>query len=293
MSLIGLGGLAAPMNRSVMFCPCVGGVWRPLHGRPNITPSSHACPIFTRSVCSSGWPRPRSAQPRSRGGVDARSHRVRFPRAPHSARRHNRSMICSYVASPLGDLLVVRREAGTDTAGGLAGLYFPTGRHATAARGDWHRDDSAFGDVRQQLDEYFAGVRREFDLPLDPVGTVFQRRVWSALVGDPVRRDHDVREARRRPRRTHGVPSGRLGERAEPDLDHRAVPPGRRRRRLAHRLRRRPRRQTLAADTRNGLTLAGQPVRQIAVQLLLCGFRRPVRQHPARAHEVAGVAVSG
>jgi methylated-DNA-[protein]-cysteine S-methyltransferase len=94
-------------------------------------------------------------------------------------------MICSYVASPLGDLLVVRREAGTDTAGGLAGLYFPTGRHATAARGDWHRDDSAFDDVRVQLDEYFAGVRREFDLPLDPLGTVFQRRVWSSLVEIP------------------------------------------------------------------------------------------------------------
>jgi methylated-DNA-[protein]-cysteine S-methyltransferase len=32
-----------------------------------------------------------------------------------------------------------------------------------------------------QLDEYFAGRRREFDLPLDPVGTEFQRSAWNVL----------------------------------------------------------------------------------------------------------------
>ncbi|MDO4539479.1 MAG: methylated-DNA--[protein]-cysteine S-methyltransferase [Syntrophomonadaceae bacterium] len=33
----------------------------------------------------------------------------------------------------------------------------------------------------RQLEQYFAGERREFDLPLAPAGTEFQRRVWSAL----------------------------------------------------------------------------------------------------------------
>jgi AraC family transcriptional regulator of adaptative response/methylated-DNA-[protein]-cysteine methyltransferase len=33
----------------------------------------------------------------------------------------------------------------------------------------------------RQLDEYFAGERREFDIPLDPVGTPFQKEVWEAL----------------------------------------------------------------------------------------------------------------
>jgi methylated-DNA-[protein]-cysteine S-methyltransferase len=32
-----------------------------------------------------------------------------------------------------------------------------------------------------QLREYFAGERREFDLPLEPAGTPFQLTVWSAL----------------------------------------------------------------------------------------------------------------
>ena len=33
----------------------------------------------------------------------------------------------------------------------------------------------------QQLTEYFEGRRREFDLPLAPVGTPFQREVWESL----------------------------------------------------------------------------------------------------------------
>lgn len=38
-----------------------------------------------------------------------------------------------------------------------------------------------FQRVSQQLAEYFAGHRQQFDLPLLPVGTAFQRRVWQAL----------------------------------------------------------------------------------------------------------------
>lgn len=36
-----------------------------------------------------------------------------------------------------------------------------------------------------QLTEYFAGTRRDFDLPLAPQGTDFQRRVWAALEAIP------------------------------------------------------------------------------------------------------------
>ena len=35
--------------------------------------------------------------------------------------------------------------------------------------------------AKQQLVEYFAGDREEFDLPLSPEGTEFQRSVWQAL----------------------------------------------------------------------------------------------------------------
>ena len=36
-----------------------------------------------------------------------------------------------------------------------------------------------------ELREYFAGKRREFDVPVDPAGTDFQRRVWSAVAAIP------------------------------------------------------------------------------------------------------------
>jgi len=40
-------------------------------------------------------------------------------------------------------------------------------------------------DAAAQLQEYFAGERREFDLPLAARGTAFQRRVWAALAEIP------------------------------------------------------------------------------------------------------------
>ena len=39
--------------------------------------------------------------------------------------------------------------------------------------------------MRKQLQEYFAGKRREFDLPFDLCGTDFQKNCWEALLGIP------------------------------------------------------------------------------------------------------------
>ena len=38
---------------------------------------------------------------------------------------------------------------------------------------------------KKQLEEYFAGKRKEFDLPLNPKGTAFQQKVWQALTEIP------------------------------------------------------------------------------------------------------------
>ena len=35
--------------------------------------------------------------------------------------------------------------------------------------------------AKEQLDEYFAGKRKTFDIPLHPVGTDFQMRVWKVM----------------------------------------------------------------------------------------------------------------
>ena len=85
----------------------------------------------------------------------------------------------AYLPSPLGDLLAVRDDDG------LTGLFLPSGKNAFSADPGWTHDDTAFDDVHTQLDEYFAGDRREFDLPLHPSGTPFQQRVWRALCEIP------------------------------------------------------------------------------------------------------------
>lgn len=42
-----------------------------------------------------------------------------------------------------------------------------------------------FAQAIEQLEEYFAGERTEFDLKLNPLGTEFQKRVWQALKDIP------------------------------------------------------------------------------------------------------------
>jgi methylated-DNA-[protein]-cysteine S-methyltransferase len=77
--------------------------------------------------------------------------------------------------SPVGALTL----AGTGTH--LKGLYFDSERHRNVVKPSWQEDASAFRDVMAQLDEYFAGKRTTFDVPLAAEGTPFQRRVWAAL----------------------------------------------------------------------------------------------------------------
>lgn len=39
--------------------------------------------------------------------------------------------------------------------------------------------------ARQQLEDYFAGQRQDFALPLAPHGTAFQQKVWTAMAAIP------------------------------------------------------------------------------------------------------------
>ncbi|WP_246038311.1 methylated-DNA--[protein]-cysteine S-methyltransferase [Saccharothrix texasensis] len=79
------------------------------------------------------------------------------------------------VDSPVGRLTLVAR------GGVLAGLYLPEHRHRPALETFGERDASPFGEVVAQLEEYFAGRRTVFDLPLAMAGTPFQQTVWDAL----------------------------------------------------------------------------------------------------------------
>ncbi|RMB62379.1 methylated-DNA--[protein]-cysteine S-methyltransferase [Tessaracoccus antarcticus] len=65
--------------------------------------------------------------------------------------------------------------------GALTGLYRLEQKHMPAASDLGERDDAAGAEVVTQLDEYFAGERRDFHLRLAPRGTTFQIMVWDAL----------------------------------------------------------------------------------------------------------------
>jgi methylated-DNA-[protein]-cysteine S-methyltransferase len=83
------------------------------------------------------------------------------------------------IDSPIGAMPCARDEIGITT------LLLPEGRGRAEPAADWVRDDPAFDDVRSQLDEYFAGTRTEFDLPLHMIGTAWQKRVWAELLTIP------------------------------------------------------------------------------------------------------------
>ncbi|PWT70533.1 MAG: cysteine methyltransferase [Proteobacteria bacterium] len=83
--------------------------------------------------------------------------------------------------TPLGPVLIVAEEAQ------LTGLYFFGQKYQAQLSAAWTEapELAVLKETRWQLDEYFAGKRRAFDLPLAPTGTSFQQSVWSALCAIP------------------------------------------------------------------------------------------------------------
>jgi methylated-DNA-[protein]-cysteine S-methyltransferase len=82
-------------------------------------------------------------------------------------------------STPIGRLLLTGDEAG------LRGISFQSGIHTAAVESEWERSEEPFQEAIAQLDAYFAGRLRRFDLALAPRGTPFQRDVWSALTRIP------------------------------------------------------------------------------------------------------------
>ncbi len=74
--------------------------------------------------------------------------------------------------SPIGVLRLVARD------GALTAIHLEDEPPGVPPEGTHPVLDVA----RRQLEEYFAGTRQAFDLPLEPVGTPFERGVWRALL---------------------------------------------------------------------------------------------------------------
>ncbi|HUR60659.1 MAG TPA: methylated-DNA--[protein]-cysteine S-methyltransferase [Opitutaceae bacterium] len=80
--------------------------------------------------------------------------------------------------TPVGAFSVATDATGAVLATALGDVDALRGR-----LDDFHvlREKRIAPDVREQVAAYFAGERKDFDLPLAAAGTPFQRRVWTAL----------------------------------------------------------------------------------------------------------------
>jgi methylated-DNA-[protein]-cysteine S-methyltransferase len=109
--------------------------------------------------------------------------------------------VCHTVArTALGDLTVAR------VGEAITGLYFTGHRHPPARAALGPRVDAGFDRVLAQLEEYLAGARETFDVPVAPRGgDPFQRRVWGLLTEVPYGRTT-----------TYGALAARLGGDVDP-----------------------------------------------------------------------------
>src|SRR5665213_337439 len=88
-------------------------------------------------------------------------------------------ILTSTVESPIGPLTLMARD------GVLTNVSMHEQRHTLPPPEEAIRDDAWFNDVAVQLDAYFAGELSSFDLEMNPLGTPFQRSVWTQLCEIP------------------------------------------------------------------------------------------------------------
>ena len=108
--------------------------------------------------------------------------------------------------TPIGDITVVRDRAA------IIGLYFPGHWYLPQRSVFGDRSADGFDDAITQLGQYFAGIRRTFDLTLAAKGDAFQRAVWALIDEIPYGETA-----------TYGELSQRLGGDATPQLVGAAV----------------------------------------------------------------------
>ena len=130
-------------------------------------------------------------------------------------------MTCrSVVPTPIGPLVLVASARGlravlwssddVHRVPGVALDEMPSGSDDVPPRSE----GAILQQAAEELDEYFEGIRRSFDVPLDPVGTAFQLQAWAALrtipYGETVTYgEQAVRLGDRRKARAVGAANGR------------------------------------------------------------------------------------
>ena len=99
-----------------------------------------------------------------------------MPKNAQKTTRHSHKVI----ASPVGPLTLVANEKSL-----VAVLWENDNYDGKSAGSQASRKHPVLSKAAKQLKEYFAGKRKNFDLPIEFYGTDFQKRVWSALAKIP------------------------------------------------------------------------------------------------------------
>ncbi|MGE8542673.1 MAG: methylated-DNA--[protein]-cysteine S-methyltransferase, partial [Acinetobacter sp.] len=86
-----------------------------------------------------------------------------------------------FLASPVGQLKLVANESA------LVAVLWENENPDRVRLSELNEDSKhpILLEAVRQLNEYFAGKRQQFDLPLDFAGTPFQQKVWQALLSIP------------------------------------------------------------------------------------------------------------
>ena len=82
-----------------------------------------------------------------------------------------------WLESPIGNLLL------TSNGRSLTGLHMQDQKYFPSVNEDWQESKrlEVLLQAQEQLAEYFAHQRQQFNLPLEPAGTEFQKQVWHLL----------------------------------------------------------------------------------------------------------------
>lgn len=81
--------------------------------------------------------------------------------------------------TPIGTLRLIADELG------LREIRFAEPSRPQETPSSWIEASGPFIATRTQLQQYFAGARQQFELPLHPLGTPFQLSVWAELARIP------------------------------------------------------------------------------------------------------------
>lgn len=103
----------------------------------------------------------------------------RSPAVAISQTLKNVKSIASNYPSPLGEILLLASSRG------LRGLWFHGQKYFPELDPEWLWDDAPLLSTRRALDAYFAGETGVVLPTLDLRGTVFQQKVWTALLAIP------------------------------------------------------------------------------------------------------------